>query len=268
MTSASDDSARAVCAKVDAFVRAHFRLAGTLRLHRAALGWDILRAPLNVALAPVFLLVRLAGGLCRLAGFARLGAWLGARRILLPTSVARAVKRLILSDLLEGADLGRRGREMIEDYVSVRSAVSEITTSLLVLAAGLALFGSATPGIVSLAPRITDAYAHAQAVAGFPLGQGLGRVWYGVFSVDVPPWLVVVTGVLLAMAASVVTTFAGLVADPVQAHLGIHRRRLMRLLDRIATVEGKQAGLAPEHILARLADLTDAGLSLVRLFRS
>ncbi len=221
-----------------------------------------------MALAPVFLLVRLAGGLCRLVGLARLGEWLGARRILLPTAVARAVKRLIRGDLLEGADLGPRGRAMIEDYASVRSAVSEITTSLIVFSTGLALFGSATPGIVSLAPKLSGVLAHSQAVAGFPLGAGLGRVWYGVFTVHVSPWVVVTTGVALAMAASVVTTFAGIVADPVQAHLGIHRRRLMRLLDRIAAVEGKASGLAPEHILARLADLTDAGLSLVRLFRS
>ena len=38
-------------ARVGPFVDRHFSLAGTLRLHRAALGWDIARAPLNLALA-------------------------------------------------------------------------------------------------------------------------------------------------------------------------------------------------------------------------
>ncbi|WP_317846113.1 DUF6635 family protein, partial [Salipiger aestuarii] len=81
-------------------------------------------------------------------------------------------------------------------------------------------------------------------------------------------WFVVLTGVGLAMVASVITTFAGGVAGPVQALLGIHRRRLLRLLDRIGVAEGQAAGLAPEHILTRVGDLTDAGISLVRFFRS
>lgn len=61
MHPSQEHDAEAVAARIDAFVRANFRLAGTLRLHRAALGWDLLRAPLNVMLAPLHLLVMLAG---------------------------------------------------------------------------------------------------------------------------------------------------------------------------------------------------------------
>jgi hypothetical protein len=74
-------------------------------------------------------------------------------------------------------------------------------------------------------------------------------------------------GIALAMVASIVTTFAGVIADPIQAILGIHRRRLIKLLNAIAASEDNASGLAPEHILARLADLTDAGLSLLRIWR-
>jgi hypothetical protein len=268
MHRSSHETADAVRQKVETFVRAHFRLAGTVRLHAGALGWDLLRAPLNVMLAPVFLLVRLAGGLCRLVGLGRIGAWLAGRRILLPTSVAREVERLIATDLLEGAPLNARSRKLVGDYAGVRSAVSEITTSLIVLTTGFVLFGAATPGVVSLAPKVSGIVVHSSAVANFPLGARLGGLWYDVFPVSLPVWVVVATGIGLAMAASVVTTFAGILADPVQARLGIHRRRLLRLLDRIAVTEGKVPGLAPEHILARLADMTDAGLSIVRVFRS
>src|SRR6202012_2549532 len=37
--------------RIEPFVTAHFSLPGTLRLHRAALGWDIARAPLNLVMA-------------------------------------------------------------------------------------------------------------------------------------------------------------------------------------------------------------------------
>jgi Family of unknown function (DUF6635) len=37
--------------RVDAFVDHHFSLAGSLALHRKALGWDVLKAPANILLA-------------------------------------------------------------------------------------------------------------------------------------------------------------------------------------------------------------------------
>ena len=263
-----ENTAQVIQERVDAFVRSHFHLAATLRLHRVAFGWDLLRAPINVALAPVFLLVGLAVVASRLAGFSRLEAWLKARQIFLKTSVARAIEANIATDLLEGATLTPHSRTLITEYTGVRSAVAEITTSLFVLLAGLLLFGTATPGVTSLTPKVSEYVAHASAVAHFPLGSGLGSLWYGVFPLSLPIWFVVLTGVALAMTASLVTTFAGCIADPIQARLGIHRRRLMRLVERISMAEGQTSSLAPEHILARLADLTDAGISLLRFFRS
>ena len=38
--------------RVDAFVDRHFSFAGTLRLHRRTIGWDLLRVPANLLLAP------------------------------------------------------------------------------------------------------------------------------------------------------------------------------------------------------------------------
>lgn len=267
MDQQTEDSANAVKTRVDAFVRDRFYLPGTLRLHRNALGWDLLRAPVNVILAPVFLLIALVAALAQLARLPRVAAWLRARHILMKTSVARQIEADIATILLQDADLTPHSEALIGDYTAIRSAVAEITTSLFVLVTGLALFGTATPGVVSLAPAVSFFIGDSVAVADFPLGSGLGRLWYGVFPVRLPVWFVVLTGVGLAMVASVITTFAGVVADPVQAHLGIHRRRLLKLLDRIGAAEGQAAGLAPEHILARLGDLTDAGISLVRFFR-
>jgi hypothetical protein len=44
---------------VDAFVDRHFSLAGSAAIHRKALGWDMLKAPANLALAVPNLAVRL-----------------------------------------------------------------------------------------------------------------------------------------------------------------------------------------------------------------
>ena len=73
-----------------AFVRQRFGLRGTLRLHRAAIGADLLRAPVNVALAPVFLLVKILARVARLVRMRRVAGWLARREVFLTTAVSRA----------------------------------------------------------------------------------------------------------------------------------------------------------------------------------
>lgn len=258
--------------EVRAFVRTTFGPRGTLRLHRAALGADVLRAPLNLFLAPVFLLTRLIAFLLRRFGAVRAGDWLAGRRILLATSVSRRVAARV-SDLLErldvagagvGASAARRARA-VEDYVGVRNAVAEIVTTLFVLLTGYLLFHVVTPGMMSLAGPVAEMRAQAGAIRDFPLGSGLGRLFYGVVPVALPLWSVVATGVVLAGLGALVTAFAGLVADPVQVLIGTHRRRLMRMLNRLDRAEAE--GLAREHVLARAGDMSDAVMTLWRGLR-
>lgn len=83
------------------FVNRHFTWPGTLLIHRAAIGWDIIRAPLNVALSLVLVLTRIAALVARILGLRRLANWLMGRQILLRASVARRVEALVLTDLLD-----------------------------------------------------------------------------------------------------------------------------------------------------------------------
>jgi hypothetical protein len=125
--------------------------------------------------------------------------------------------------------------------------------------------------MISMAPGVADALARTNAIGAFPLGRTLGGIWYGVFGVGASPWLVGATVAGLIMIGSVFAAFAGVLADPVQSRLGIHRRRLGRLLD---TLEGEFVGrgdkpfAAREHFYARLLDLWDAAASAFRIFRN
>ena len=60
--------------RVAAFVDRHFSLLGSLRLHRQALGFDLVRAPANVVLMLPYLSLQLGG-----AGLRRRGATHAAR---------------------------------------------------------------------------------------------------------------------------------------------------------------------------------------------
>lgn len=125
--------------------------------------------------------------------------------------------------------------------------------------------------MISMAPGIADALVHAVAVTDFPLGQTVGGLWYDLFPTNASPLQVTVTVAGLVMIGSVSAAFVGVLADPVQSRVGIHRRRLLRLVD---TLEVELAGtgsrpfVAREHFYARLLDLLDAGASALRIFRS
>ncbi|TDQ57736.1 DUF6635 family protein [Phaeovulum veldkampii] len=294
--------------RVDGFVQRHFSVPGTLRLHAVAFGRDILRAPVNVALAPVLVLIRVLAWLCRRVGLARLSAWLARRRILLRTEVARRIETLIVTDLLEvplpeGATAGdplalsravlsapqfrdviRQRESVVEaqalagriavtlaDYSGTRSAVAEMTTALVTLIAGAVAFQALTPGMISLAPDLADAVSRTAAIADFPLGKTLGGLWYGVFPTGASALALAATVIGLVMTGAVVAAFAGVIADPVQSRLGIHHRRLMRLIDTLqAELDGAapKPFTAPEHYFARALDLWDAALSALRALRS
>ncbi|MCY4231410.1 MAG: hypothetical protein OXF26_11175 [Alphaproteobacteria bacterium] len=87
--------------RIDPFVDAHFSFSGTLKLHRHAVGRDILRAPANVALAvPQFGLM--AGSkLARRTGWKRGAHWMGAQQIAMETAVAREIQWLVHTELLQ-----------------------------------------------------------------------------------------------------------------------------------------------------------------------
>lgn len=261
-------------AEVDRFVKARYGIRGTFALHRAAFGLDLLRAPVNVALAPVFLLIKLTAILFSAVGAKRVGAWLARRHIFLKSDMARRIEadlHVFITRLCAQGIVPDTPPEIIEAriarHVETRNAVSEITTSLLVLIAGLLLFHQATPGIISLAGPMAEMRAYSGAVNEFLLGKGLGRMWYSVFPVAMTPAQVILTGIVLAMIGSVVTTFAGLIADPVQVLTGTHRRRLLQLLKRLEQ-ENAASSLEREHLLARFGDLFDVLLGLWRSLRS
>ncbi len=299
-------------ARVGAFVDRHFGVRGAAAIHRHALGWDIVRAPVNLALAVPGLGLKIAAVGVRRLGAHRAGAWLGSRKLMLDTAVGREIQWQIITDLLELpcrigerssdrdalqdailampriesalrltlAELGRHSdeagfRERLEaamlTYAGTRAAAAEITTSLLALSTGAAMLHQATPGMMSLGSALAGALAQHAAVASFPLGVTAGGLWFGAFPAAVSPVLLVgVTGGLLAVGA-VAAAFAGVVADPLQRRLGIHQRRLHRLLDTLERqfCDGENAAFtARDPYVARLAELFDLLASVVRLARS
>jgi Family of unknown function (DUF6635) len=295
-------------ARVDPFVDANFSVTGSARLHRHAIGWDLLKAPANVALSLPQLSLKIGASVARGLGRRRTAAALGRRNLFLRTAVARELRWRIMTDLLrqpfqDGDRVSRddglaeailahprvqailaeagaaaaarqddpefraRLEAALADYAGTRAAAAEITTGLIALGTGAIAFQKATPGAIALGPVIAAAFAQSSAIASFPLGATAGGLWYGLFPAQASTGLVAGATAGVLGVATLATAFAGMVSDPVQRALGLHRRRLLAFVDSLeAGFTRSDAGgfVAYDLYVARLMDLSDLLIGFTR----
>lgn len=296
-------------AGIDGFIDQHFSLRGTLRLHRHAIGLDLVRAPVNVAASFATVGKRgLAFGL-RHAGARRAAGWLDARDLFLRTRVGREIEWLVVTEFL-GLPLTQPGRtsrrdalietilaapqvrhrigemlgaldrragdtafrrkvtEAMVEYAGSRAAASDLTSTLFTAAAGAAAYQQFTPGVAALSGSVAGSIAKTVAISNFWAGSWVGGLYYSVFAAPASPLLTagVFSGMLVPLA--MLTAFAGIVADPVQRRLGLHRRRLSRMLDVLEQNlrgRGDARFVVRDHYVARLFDVIDWTSVLLRL---
>ena len=255
--------------RVNAFIDRHFTLAGSLALHRCSVGWDLVRAPLNLFLTVPALAAKLASRAARHAGRQQLAAWLASPRLLFQTDLAQEIEWLVATELLEipcrqrdrisfrdalaeavladrrvaerlrvpliepaGKEPEFHGRLVaaIESYVGSRVATAEIATGVVATGFGALAVKQATPGLVTLGSALAAAIAQQNAIAAFPLGAGFGALWYGWFPAAAGPGLVAATTGGVVIGGAVLAAFSGVLTDPLKRRLRLHRRRLLRLL--------------------------------------
>jgi hypothetical protein len=294
--------------RIAPFVNENFSVAGSARLHRRALGWDLLKAPANVALSVPQILLRLGSGAARRLGSKRAAQALD-RDIFLETAVARELRWRLMTDLLrlpyvdgdrvstkDGlaeailaqpevqtllVDAGRTAAARADDpafrarleaslagYTGTRAAAAEITTGLIALGTGAVAFQKATPGALALGPVLAGTLAQSSAIASFPLGTAAGGLWYGVFPAQASAGLVAAATAGVMGVAALATAFAGMISDPVQRATGLHRRRLLTL---VGSLETSFRADDPTGFVAYdlyVARLMDLGDLLIGLSRS
>src|SRR5215208_4090455 len=67
--------------RVDGFIDRHFSLAGSAAIHRHALGWDLLKAPANIALAVPNLVIKVSAAVLQKVGSKRIATYLAACKL-------------------------------------------------------------------------------------------------------------------------------------------------------------------------------------------
>jgi hypothetical protein len=150
--------------RVGPFVDRNFSLRGSLSLHRAAVGWDIARAPLNLAMAAPQVGLLVASHAARKLGARRLASELGGKRLVVHTAVGKELAWRLHADLLE---LPYRSG----DRVTTRDALAETILSdpRVVATLAPALEALSTKGDdPALVQRLSEAlseYARTRAAA-------------------------------------------------------------------------------------------------------
>src|SRR3984957_11774895 len=87
--------------RIGPFVDRNFSLRGSISLHRAAVGWDIARAPLNLTMAAPQVGLLVAAHAARKLGAPRVAARLGSKRLVVHTAVGKELAWRLHADLLE-----------------------------------------------------------------------------------------------------------------------------------------------------------------------
>jgi hypothetical protein len=224
------------------------------------------------------LFLRIAAWVCRRSRLAHVGAWLARLNLFVETDLARGVADLILGQLLGITETNtalppgwrERARDLIAEYVAARHAVAEFAAGFVTIGVGSALVHTLTPSAISLGPLLANEFAQQEAIEGFWLGPWAGSIYHGWYPATATWPEVVVTTVVVMVSFALLATFMGLLTDPIQQALGVHRRRLERL---VATLEQVALGQRdadlglPDLYVARITDLADIALMAFRLTR-
>lgn len=281
-------------ARVPGFVRRHFRYPGAWHTNRRALGWDLLRAPLNLIWVPFYLTAHLlawflagAGlvGAARLLRRCPVGMRTGLqqylidctqRELLQHTGSADArhsrLRECIVGAIVDAenrraltaeqeARLEQNLRDALAQYALTRTASADISNTLIATIAGAFTLQKFTPGGIAIGFTLASVLANRLAAWNFFLGPGVGQWYYALFPVEPGPGLLLLSTGAVMLLFAVLACFSGLVSDPVQAWLGIHQRRLNRMLDSLERdLKNQSSGsFRPrDAYLARLMDILDA----------
>lgn len=287
-------------AAVPMFINDHFRYPGAIQTNRVALGWDMLRAPVNLFWAPLFALLSLLKfAVGRSSKLRILSQWLNRVPAGFTTQVQKNITDRVTADLLHKDDpnaslafyiaealqalyerhahqqvdsqqFHRLTEPVIEEamtqYRITRTASADITNTVSCTILGAFAFQKFTPGGMGVGLMLASLLSSSLAAQDFILGEGLGHLYYDLFPPE--PSLALTSGVMVAVLA-VLAAFAalsGVISDPVQAITGLHRRRLEKMLDHMEqdVISQTQNSFRPkDQYVARILesfDLIKSGL--------
>lgn len=165
-----------------------------------------------------------------------------------------------INDKARSAEFRNKLEENLKQYALSRTAAADLAGSIISLSAGFVAFDKMTPGALVAGSATAAALTQHIAISNFWFGTTLGGWYYALFPATASTGLVIAaTGSIMA-ALAIITTFAGVVTDPLQAKTGLHQKRLLKLIDALQDEllgEREARFHLKDHYVARVFDLID-----------
>ncbi len=288
--------------KVPQFVRQYFSFKGAAKLHKKALGADLIKGPVNISWSLIYTILRTGGTILKKTGEKRVSTLLTEK---LPhgfaTRVQQEINWLIYTELLElpyqhkkreskkdalmeeilnqpeiaslftehlekisKKSKDPKFRKILEsnlrEYASSRTAAADLAGTIISLSVGASVFHKMTPGAMATGATVATAIAQHTAISNFFFGSTLGSIYYSIFPVSASAGLILATTSSIMAAMAIVTSFAGIITDPLQAKLGIHQRRLQKFINSLENElkgTGKSKFEIKDRYIARVFDILD-----------
>lgn len=248
-------------ARVDGFARERFCLGGMLRAQADTLAGDLVRHPLNAIWSIPCLAIRNAGAWLDKLGLESAGGLVERLPAGIRTCSQKRTEAAVIDELLglpahallteaakepelrelcaspEGCDLltfqGVEVRKELSAYGSSRMAIYDLAGLLGALAGGYFFFGNGFMSPFEMSHHVARRLSHRHVVTHFFFRNGLGSILFDVFPADPRVAQLVAGSVIVFLALAAFSLVAGIIADPIQAALGTHQRKLNRLLDHL-----------------------------------
>jgi hypothetical protein len=148
----------------------------------------------------------------------------------------------------------------LAEYAKSRTAAADLAGGIIALSAGAVAFGQMTPGSITVGSTAAAVIAQNIAVSNFIFGPAAGSLYYSLFPAAASTGLILASTGAVVLALAVLTSFSGLITDPIQSRLGIHKRRLFKLIDcverQMRGCDGSQLKIRDQYY-ARVFDLLD-----------
>ncbi|MGA9164007.1 MAG: DUF6635 family protein [Thiobacillus sp.] len=148
----------------------------------------------------------------------------------------------------------------LAEYGATRTGAADLASNVVLLVTSQFAIGQASFGALSAGSAVSASVAQSIAVSNFWLGTTAGSYYYAVVPVAVSMRLLVAMTALIAVVLALVSTFIGIFTDPIQAKLGLHHRRLRKLVKAVEKdLLGKSDGefQLREKYIGRVFDIVD-----------
>lgn len=159
----------------------------------------------------------------------------------------------------------QRLADNLTNYVDSRKAAAELSAAMISMASGYIANKSVNFGALGLGNALAASMANTAAASNFVLGNTLGSLYYSVFSATASKTSIAISTGGVAIVLGIISSYAGVLTDPLQKSLGWHQKKLHKVVDAIEQQflsDDEQALSYKDGYVARILDIADLMLTV------